>query len=98
VAGSNAVSRPERGKTLPYVWIDNVECMGAGTCEQIAPDVFVGSDDGTWVVKEDARHFGTTVVFDGGPDGGRARIPHHLVDDVVDAAEMCPAECIYVEA
>lgn len=81
------------------MWIETAECMGAGTCEQIAPDVFVGNGDGTWVAKEDARHFGTTVLFDGSADtpGRRARVPHHLIDEVVDAAEMCPAECIHVE-
>jgi ferredoxin len=87
------------------VWIDPVECMGAGTCEQIAPDVFTSSGDGTWVVKEDGGWFGATTVFDGanapghGPSGavGVARVPDELADWVMDAAEQCPAECIYLE-
>lgn len=89
------------GHPLPYVWIDPAECMGAGTCEQIVPDVFAERRDGTWAVKEDARHFGATIVFDGGaaPDGvaGRARIPAPLVELVVEAAEECPGECIHLE-
>jgi len=87
------------------VWIDADACMGAGTCAQIVPEVFEARHDGTWAVKEVSAHFGRTVVFDGlggeghGPDGfeGRARIPEALVDIVVEAAEECPAECIFVE-
>jgi ferredoxin len=87
------------------VRIDGDACMGAGTCSQIAPEVFHQRNDGTWAVKEVAKHFGITVVFDGssdpghGPDGmeGRARIPEVLLDAVLEAAEECPGECIYVE-
>jgi ferredoxin len=83
------------------VWIEASECMGAGTCELIAPDVFQAAGDGTWVVKEGAAHFGTTAVFDGiaAPTASArgARVPSHLVDDVIDAAEQCPAECIHLE-
>lgn len=90
---------------MAVVWIDGDECMGAGTCEQIAPQVFVERRDGTWAVQEDQVFFGSHMIFDGvaadghGPDGaaGRARIPEHLVDLVVEAAEECPAECIFVE-
>ncbi len=34
-----------------------------------------------------------------GPQGfdGQARVPEHLVDLVIEAAEECPAECIFVE-
>ena len=90
---------------MAHVWIDRDECLGAGTCEQIAPDIFTERTDGTWAVKEDQAHFGATTIFDGsgnpgtGPDGvaGRARVPEALVDLVVEAAEECPAECIFVE-
>lgn len=90
---------------MTRVWIDADACMGAGTCAQIVPEVFEARHDGTWAVKEVSAHFGRTVVFDGlggeghGPDGfeGRARIPEALVDIVVEAAEECPAECIFVE-
>jgi ferredoxin len=87
------------------VWIDQDLCTGDGICEEIAPDVFVGRDDGLWVVKEEAEHFGETIVFDGrdgdghGPDGARgvARVPEELIDDTVEAAEECPGECIMIE-
>lgn len=88
------------------VWIDQDLCMGAGTCEQIAPEVFHPLRDGTWTVKEDAEYFGLTTVFDGergdghGPLGvdGMARVPVDLSGVVIDVVEQCPGECIYVEA
>ena len=88
------------------VWIDDSECMSAGTCEQIAPQVFHAREDGVWVVKEDAAFFGVTTVIDGaqgpgrGPAGasGIARVPESLRAAVTDAAEQCPGECIYLEA
>ncbi len=91
---------------MATVWIDADACMGAGTCSQIAPDVFHPRSDGTWAVKEDSAHFGETVIFDGGdsaghgPEGfeGRARIPEQLLDLVIEAAEECPGECVFVEA
>lgn len=90
---------------MATVWIDEIACMGAGTCEQIAPLVFHERTDGTWAVKEDATHFGAAVIFDGidapghGPEGsrGRARVPEPLLEAVIDAAEECPGECIIVE-
>jgi len=88
------------------VWIDADLCMGAGTCEQIVPEVFYDRGDGLWAVGESAAHFGKTVIFDGraepghGPDGteGTARVPRELHGLVNEAAEECPAECIFLEA
>ena len=34
------------------VWIDQDLCTGDGLCEEIAPDVFVGLDDGLFYLKE----------------------------------------------
>ena len=92
-------------KTKLMVWIDQDLCTGDGICEEIAPDVFVGRDDGLWVVKEESKHFGGSLVFDGedgdghGPEGARglARIPDSLVEDAIEAAEECPGECIMIE-
>jgi len=56
------------------VWIDQDLCTGDGICQEICPDVFVGRDDGLWVVKEEASHFGTTIVFDGGDGPGHGRL------------------------
>jgi ferredoxin len=90
---------------MATVWIDGDACMGAGTCSQIAPEVFHPRSDGIWAVKEDSAYFGETTVFDGtvspghGPEGfgGRARVPDQLLDVVIEAAEECPGECVFVE-
>ena len=87
------------------IWINQDLCMGAGTCEQLAPDLFAAKGDGLWVVKEDARHWGESTLFDGGtdpghgPDGqaGTARVPASLVDVALEAAAECPGECISVD-
>ena len=82
-------------KTKLMVWIDQNLCTGDGICEEITPDVFVGRDDGLWV-KEESKHFGRTVVFDGeqAPDGARgvARVPDALIEDTIESAEECPGE------
>ena len=87
------------------VWIDQDLCTGDGLCEEIAPDVFLGRDDGLWVVKEEAKHFDSATVFDGvegaghGPEGaaGLARVPEGMEELTVEAAEECPGECIFIE-
>ena len=86
------------------VWIDTELCMGAGTCEQIAPDVFRARPDGLWAVAESRERFELETIFDGGsgpghgPAGavGVARVPVESESLVVEAADECPAECIYV--
>ncbi len=91
--------------TKLMVWIDQDLCTGDGICEEIAPDVFVGRDDGLWVVKEEASHFEKSIVFDAlegdghGPEGARgvARVPDAQIDVVIEAAEECPGECIMIE-
>ena len=35
------------------VWIDQDLCTGDGLCEEIAPSVFFGHEDGLFYVKED---------------------------------------------
>lgn len=89
------------GETKLLVWIDQDLCTGDGICEEITPDVFTARADGLWIVKEEARHFGATVIFDGvqAPDGSRglARVPDALHDDVIDSAAECPGECIMIE-
>ena len=83
------------------VWIDTEACMGAGICEQIEPLVFYDRGDGMWAVREAATVFGSEAIFDGrsGPDGPRgiARVPPGVEDRVIQAAEDCPGECIYLE-
>ena len=92
-------------ETKLMVWIDQDLCTGDGICEEIAPDVFHGRDDGLWTVKEEASVFGKSILFDAGegdghgPDGARcvAMVPDDQIETVVEAAEECPGECIMIE-
>lgn len=78
------------------VWIDQDLCTGDGLCEEIAPDVFVLLDDGLAYVRE-----GDTIYADseGNPEGaeGVASFDDGQLDVVVEAAEECPGECIFIE-
>ena len=83
------------------VWIDQDLCTGDGLCEEIAPDVFFGMDDGLFYVKESADGFGQEKLFDGEANHagaeGTARIPEGKEESVIEAAEECPGECIFIE-
>ena len=78
------------------VWIDQDLCTGDGLCEEIAPDVFVLLDDGLAYVRE-----GDTIYAEseGNPEGaeGVAGFPDDQLDIVVESAEECPGECIFIE-
>jgi ferredoxin len=75
------------------VWIDQDLCTGDGLCEEIAPDVFTLLDDGLAYVKE-----GSKVFSDPGGAEGLAGFTDNMLDAVVEAAEECPGECIFIEA
>ena len=72
------------------VWIDQDLCTGDGLCEEIAPDVFTLLDDGLAYVKEGGK------VFPAGADG-LANVPANLEEAVIESAEECPGECIFIE-
>jgi ferredoxin len=74
------------------VWIDQDLCTGDGLCEEIAPDVFTLLDDGLAYVKEGSKVFNEP----GGADG-LAAIPDGQLDAVIESAEECPGECIFIE-
>ncbi len=78
------------------VWIDQDLCTGDGLCEEIAPDVFVLLDDGLAYVREGEKIFATS---EGNAEGaeGLADIPDAQLDAVVESAEECPGECIFIE-
>ena len=78
------------------VWIDQSLCTGDGICEEIAPDVFVGLDDGLFYVKEDDKIFSEEHGSDGN-DKGVALVPAGKEQDVIESAEECPGECIMIE-
>ena len=74
------------------VWIDQDLCTGDGLCEDHAPDVFCLLEDGIAYVKEGDKIFNSP----GGAEG-LANIPDGMLDAVVESAEECPGECIFIE-
>jgi len=80
------------GRQRMKVWIDQDLCTGDGLCEEIAPAVFTLLDDGLAYVKEDSD-----IKNDPGGSAGMALVPNELEDAVVEAAEECPGECIFIE-
>jgi len=70
------------------VWIDQDACIGNGICAELAGDVFEFDGDLAYVKDGDrvVRQRGAVVKVRAG-----------LEDAVIDAAEECPAACIYVE-
>ena len=79
------------------VWIDQDLCTGDGLCEEIAPDVFVLLDDGLAYVREGDKIF---AAAEGNLEGaeGLATFTDGQFDLVVESAEECPGECIFIEA
>ena len=74
------------------VWIDQDLCTGDGLCAEICPEVFVMRDDGLAYVQENGH------VFDN-PGGatGLATFEDNYLKAVIESAEECPGECIYIE-
>jgi len=85
------------------VWIDQDLCTGDGLCAEIAPDIFEMHDDGLAYVKEVfwPNMFGPA----GSPKGepayqmatGLAEVPENQLEAVIESADECPGECIYIE-
>ena len=77
------------------VWIDQDLCTGDGLCEELCGDIFYGHSDGLFYVKEagtptpkePTHKMSETVV-----------VPDNLGEAVIEAAEECPGECIFVES
>ena len=74
------------------VWIDQDLCTGDGICVEIAPSVFTLLDDGLAYVKD-----GSGVKSDPGGPAGLVAVPDGDLDGVVESAEECPGECIFIE-
>ena len=74
------------------VWIDQDLCTGDGLCAEVAPLVFTLLEDGLAYVKE-----GAEVMNDPGSSTGTANVPTELEDDVTEACQECPGECIVIE-
>jgi len=74
------------------VWIDQDLCTGDGLCVDHCPDVFVQLEDGIAYVAEAGL-----PMNDPGGAGSLAPVPPRLMADVVQAADVCPGECIFIE-
>lgn len=74
------------------VWIDQDLCTGDGLCVDHCPEVFALLEDGISYVTERG-----TVLNDPGGSGSLATVPVRHIQSVIDAAEDCPGECIFIE-
>jgi ferredoxin len=74
------------------VWIDQDLCTGDGLCLDHCPDVFIQLEDGIAYVSEDGE-----PGNDPGGAGSLAFVADRLHQQVIDAAEDCPGECIFIE-
>ena len=79
---------------MPKVWIDQDLCTGDGLCEEICPSIFHGHDDGLFYVRE----VGTSVPKEPTHHMGESvNVPDDLLETVIEAAEECPGECIFLD-
>lgn len=78
-----------------HVWIDQDLCTGDGLCTDHCAEVFVLLEDGISYVRDAAaRH----IEHDPGGRASIVAVPARFESAVVDAAEACPGECIFLEA
>jgi ferredoxin len=89
-------SRVHEENCIMKVWIDQDLCTGDGLCEEIAPDVFTLLDDGLAYVREKEKIYATAKGNAQGADG-MAVIPEGQLEGVIESAEECPGECIFIE-
>lgn len=61
-------------------------------CEDHCPEVFKILEDGIAYVKQDEQ-----VLNDPGGASSLALVPARFEQAVIDAATVCPGECIFVE-
>jgi ferredoxin len=71
------------------VRVDQDKCTGDGLCVQYATTVFEFDIDGLAYVKGPDGELLTA-------EGAEVYVPESLRLEVIDAAEQCPGECIYV--
>ena len=79
------------------VWIDQDLCTGDGICVEIVSDVFFMGDDGLAYVKDIDEVANPKEPLKKGAEG-LAAVPDDRLEEVVDAAEECPGDCIFIEA
>ena len=76
------------------VWIDQDLCTGDGICEEVAPAIFFGAEDGLYYVREANTDVPAepTHSFHQPVD-----VPDNLLEATIEAAEECPGECIFLD-
>ena len=74
------------------VWLDQDLCTGDGLCVDHCPDAFVQLEDGIAYVAERG-----VALNDPGSSGSLAVVEQRDQLAVVQAAEVCPGECIFIE-
>jgi len=80
------------------VWINQELCTGDAQCADVCPEVFfMHEGDGAYLGY--VRNVGDSGCDDTGAPtlrmgAGRADVPESLEAAVVEAAELCPGECI----
>lgn len=73
------------------VWIDQDLCTGDGLCVEIESAVFVLEDDGLAYVRgEDG------VIQNPGGAAHTVEVPTDCEPGVIESAEECPGECIFI--
>ncbi len=77
-----------------HVWIDQDLCTGDGLCTDHCAEVFVLLEDGISYVRDVVT---ATIGHDPGGRTSMVPVPRRLERSVIDAAEACPGECIFVE-
>ena len=70
------------------VWIAQDACVGNGVCAELANEVFEFHGELAYV------RDGERVLRE---RGSIVSVPQEYEDQVLDAAEECPAACIYIE-
>ena len=75
-----------------HVWIDQDLCTGDGLCTDHCPEIFVILEDGIAYVRD-----GMDIGNDPGGAGSMVPVAPDFQDRVVDSAELCPGECIFIE-
>ena len=76
------------------VWIDQDLCTGDGLCTDHCPEVFELLEDGISYVRDVSTG---AAQHDPGGRLSTVSVPRRLEGSVIDAAEACPGECIFLE-
>jgi ferredoxin len=76
------------------VWIDQDLCTGDGLCTDHCPDLFVLLDDGISYVRDITTGL---VASDPGGSSCQVVVPRKLEQRAIQAALVCPGECIFLE-